>query len=58
MELGNGYSVGKNNDDGVYEDVIVVICEFFEKDFFDENMSFSISFGKFDVINFRIVEEE
>lgn len=58
LELGNGYSVGKNNDDGVYEDAIAAICEFFEKDLSDENMSSSTSSGKSDATNPRTVEEE
>lgn len=57
LELGNGYSVGKNNDDGVFEDAIAAICEFFEKDLSDENMSSSTSSGKSDV-NSRTAEEE
>nr|XP_022329900.1 uncharacterized protein LOC111128537 isoform X2 [Crassostrea virginica] len=58
LELGNGYSVGKNNDDGVFEDAIAAICEFFEKDLSDENMSSSTSSGKSDTTNPRTAEEE
>lgn len=32
IELGNGYIVGKNHEDSVFEDVIIAICDFFEKD--------------------------
>ncbi|XP_033749415.1 uncharacterized protein LOC117334084 isoform X1 [Pecten maximus] len=39
LELGNGYVVGKNNDDGVYDDAISAIREFFEKDFSDSESS-------------------
>ncbi|XP_062595209.1 uncharacterized protein LOC134256547 [Saccostrea cucullata] len=58
LELGNGYSVGKSNDDGVFEDAIAAICEFFEKDLSDENMSSSSSSGKSDTVNSRTAEEE
>lgn len=32
IELGNGYIVGKNHEDEVFNDVIIAICDFFEKD--------------------------
>ena len=32
IELGNGYIVGKNHEDSVFNDVIIAICDFFEKD--------------------------
>lgn len=32
IELGNGYIVGKNHEDSVFDDVIIAICDFFEKD--------------------------
>lgn len=32
IELGNGYIVGKNHEDSVFGDVIIAICDFFEKD--------------------------
>ncbi|KAK3579998.1 hypothetical protein CHS0354_025324 [Potamilus streckersoni] len=41
IELGNGYIVGKNNEDSVFEDVIAAICEFFEKDYTDTSTSTS-----------------
>ncbi|XP_052792398.1 uncharacterized protein LOC128226521 isoform X2 [Mya arenaria] len=32
IELGNGYIVGKNHEDSVFNDVIIAICDFFERD--------------------------
>ena len=45
LELGNGYVVGKNDDDGVFDDAIIAIKEFFEKDF-SESISSATSPNK------------
>ncbi|KAL4227717.1 hypothetical protein ACF0H5_013152 [Mactra antiquata] len=37
IELGNGYIVGKNHEDSVFDDVIIAICDFFEKDASDSH---------------------
>ena len=58
LELGNGYVVGKNNDDGVFDDAIGAICEFFEKDLSDEQMTSSSSSGKSDATSTQRTPEE
>ena len=45
IELGNGYIVGKNHEDSVFDDVIIAICDFFEKDSGDTQSTSTSSVG-------------
>ena len=45
IELGNGYIVGKNHEDSVFNDVIIAICDFFEKDAGDSQTASTSSAG-------------
>lgn len=48
LELGNGYVVGKKYDDNVFDDVIIAMTEFFEKDASDTQESTNSSPSKSD----------
>lgn len=50
IELGNGYIVGKNHEDSVFEDVIIAICDFFEKDSGDPQSASTSSCGSTSVM--------
>ena len=50
IELGNGYIVGKNHEDSVFEDVIIAICDFFEKDSGDPQSTSTSSCGSTSVM--------